>query len=72
MDLGKLSELSHHRQCKECGAEFETIPGTKESPEIPALQQFSDHLTEHQPTVAQWTEAYSRIQAAKESRKGSQ
>jgi hypothetical protein len=58
MDLGKLTELSSHRVCNECGAEFETIPASKEEPEISALVQFSDHLTTHQPTLAQWTEAY--------------
>lgn len=55
MDLGKLSELSVHRECKICGAEFDTDEnGT-------ALQKFSDHQVEHQPTAAQWTKAYNRI-----------
>ena len=69
MDLGKLTELSHHRVCQSCGAEFETIPGTKDAPEVPALQQFSDHVTIHQATGVQWAEAYSRIQELKERAK---
>lgn len=55
MDLGKLRELAIRRECKECGAVFET---TKE---LSALEQFTDHLTEHQPTPGQWAEAYSKI-----------
>jgi hypothetical protein len=70
MDLGKLRELSEHRVCKECGAEFHTKLATKDSPEIPALAQFCDHITEHQPTVAQWTEAHNKIQKGRESAKG--
>jgi hypothetical protein len=70
MDLGKLSELSHHRKCQECGAEFETIPASKGEPEVPALQQFSDHLTSHQATPTQWGEAYSKIAAGRESARG--
>ena len=64
MDLGKLAELSHHRKCQICGAEFETSVEKGA-----ALAQFSDHLTEHQPTAAQWTEAYEKIQAAKERKR---
>jgi hypothetical protein len=60
MDLGKLTELSNRRVCNECGMEFKTIQASKEEPEIPALAQFSDHLTTHQPTLAQWTEAYRK------------
>ncbi len=65
MDLGKLRELSTRRQCRECGARFESIPGTLERGEVPALEQFSDHLTMHQPTVSQWAAAYQRIQAGR-------
>jgi hypothetical protein len=50
MDLGKLGELSHHRICQECGAEFETIPAKADTAEIPALAQFSEHVRIHQPT----------------------
>jgi hypothetical protein len=70
MDLGKLAELGSHRVCQVCGAEFYTIPAQKGEPEIPALVQFSDHITEHQPTGAQWTEAYNKIQRGKESARG--
>jgi hypothetical protein len=65
MDLGKLIELSEHRVCQECGAEFRTAKVPNE-PDLTALQQFSDHLTVHQPTVAQWANAYNKIQASKE------
>jgi len=70
MDLGKLEELSEHRVCRECGAEFwtETVGGERRT----ALEQYADHSTEHQPTVAQWAEAYSRIQEGKRKAKGSQ
>lgn len=66
MDLGKLRELSDHRVCKQCGAEFRSIPAKNNEAEVPALQQFSDHITIHQPTGAQWTEAYNKIQAGKQ------
>lgn len=58
MDLGKLRGLSERRVCGECGAEFETNESQG------ALEQWSDHLTIHQPTGAQWAEAHLRIQAA--------
>jgi len=67
MDLGKLRELSVHRVCLECGAVFE---GGGEAGS--ALAQFADHSVIHQPSAAQWTEAYSRIQAGKERAKSSQ
>lgn len=66
MDLGKLSEMSEHRICKECGAEFRTIRVANE-PELSALMQFADHSTIHQPTLGQWTVAHNLIQAAKRS-----
>ena len=43
MDLGELSEKSEYRECKECGATFES------DGEGTALQKFSDHVIEHQP-----------------------
>jgi len=64
MDLGKLAEMSEHRVCMTCGEEFSTVE-TKEE-KITAMQQFADHLASHQPTMAQWTEAYHRIRAGKE------
>lgn len=66
MDLGKLAELSHHRKCLVCGAEFES--NEKES----ALAQYADHSTEHNPTPEQWANAYEIIQANKEKAKNSQ
>jgi len=63
MDLGKLAELSHHRKCLECGAEFESTA------EESALQQFADHSTVHNPTPEQWANAYEIIQASKERSK---
>lgn len=58
------------RVCGICGEVFNRIPGTKESPEIPALEQFSDHQAEHSPSAGQWVEAHRRIQAGKERQKG--
>ena len=63
MDLGKLAELAVRRVCQECGAVFETNENET------ALAQYSDHSRLHQPTQAQWTEAYSKIQASKERAK---
>ncbi len=63
MDLGKLAELSHHRKCLECGAEFES--DEKES----ALVKFSDHSTQHNPTPEQWANAYEIMQQSKERTK---
>lgn len=63
MDLGKLSELSMRRKCLECGAVFVT------NEEGTALAKYSDHSVIHQPTGAQWTEAYNKIQAGKERAK---
>lgn len=63
MDLGKLSELSMRRKCQVCGAVFESTP------EASALVQYSDHSATHNPSPAQWTEAYEKIQASKESAK---
>lgn len=68
MDLGKLSEMSERRVCKECGAEFRTVR-QKDVPDLTAMQQWSDHLTLHQPTAAQWGEAYKMIQRGKEQGK---
>lgn len=55
MDLGTLQEISLHRTCLECGDEFSS---TSESS---ALEKFSDHLAMHQPTVGQWSNAYTMI-----------
>lgn len=63
MDLGKLSELSEHRTCLACGAEFFT------DKEGTALAKFSDHSTIHNPTGEQWSNAYDLIQEGKENSK---
>lgn len=70
MDLGKLRELSHHRVCQDCGAEFETILGTKTDQEIPALAQFCDHIVIHNPDSTQWQKAHELIQKQKERSSG--
>ena len=62
MDLGKLTKLSHHRKCMECGAEFETNENET------ALAQYADHSTIHQPTAGQWTEAYNRIRESQQKK----
>lgn len=59
--------LVTERICRDCGAEFRTVPGTKETAEVTALQQFSDHTATHNPNPAQWAAAHKRIEAAKES-----
>ena len=64
MDLGKLAEMSEYRVCQECGEEFHTIE-TKEE-KLTAMQQFCDHIASHQPTMAQWTNAYHIIRFGKE------
>ena len=70
MDLGKLTELSHHRKCVECGAEFETREASKGEQEVAALAQFCDHIASHQPTLGEWTEAYNRIRSGLASARG--
>jgi len=55
MDLGKLRELAVRRECVVCGKVFEGVkPGE-------AMGKWADHIVEHQPTSAQWTEAYNKI-----------
>ena len=67
MDLGKLRELSVRRRCLVCGAQFETVAATKDTPEVTALQQFSEHSTIHQADGAAWTKVYDSIRASKEN-----
>ena len=57
------------RVCGICGEVFEGIPAMKDHLEVTVLQQFADHTAVHNPTPAQWTEAYNRIQLAKEAAK---
>jgi len=65
MDLGKLTTIASHRVCKECGAEFKTDPSGTPT----ALEKFCDHITIHQFTLEQWTDAYKliRTKAGKEA-----
>lgn len=53
--LGGLLEIAQHRICTECGEEFESNSSAS------ALEQFADHVAIHQPTVAQWSNAYGII-----------
>lgn len=64
MDLGKLSELSYRRRCRECGEVFETRK-FGDGQQVTALQQFAEHQVQHQPSPGQWTEAYLKIQRRK-------
>lgn len=47
--------------CGECGAKIET--------QTVDDHQRINHLTQHNPTPAQWTEAYNRIQDGREKAK---
>lgn len=60
-----------YRECQECGAQFETVRIGKPD-ELTAFQQWSDHLTNHNPSGRQWSEAHKRIQDAKEVKKSDQ
>ena len=64
-------ETGEIRTCGICGAKFATIPAMKDHLEVTVLQQFSDHTAIHNPTPAQWTTAYERIQEGKERLKES-
>lgn len=66
MDLGKLSELSQWRVCKECG------PGFEVRKEESVLKQFSNHTIIHNPKPEAWVEAHRRIEAGKERAKSRQ
>lgn len=70
MKPGKYPVPGEKRVCGECGAEFREIPATKEKAAISALEQFSDHTAEHNPSPAEWAEAHKRIEAGKASLKG--
>ena len=53
------------RQCNLC--EFKT----NKDP-VSDLEAMSDHLTNHNPSPAQWAEAYGQIQRAKASQRKSE
>jgi hypothetical protein len=57
------------RVCGVCGAEFQGAGTTKEGRAMSALEEFSNHMADHNSTPAQWTEAHRRIQAGRERAK---
>lgn len=59
-----------NRVCQECGAEFKTIPATKDREELSAFQMYVDHSTIHNPTAGQWATAHQRIRQAMDTQKG--
>jgi len=67
MDLGKLREIADKRVCSQCGEVFRTKE--VDGQQVGALAQYADHSVIHQPSPAQWTEAYAKIQAGKEKKK---
>lgn len=57
--------VSWGRECGMCGKRFKNK--MEEGKEITALDQFSEHMREHNPSPAQWTEAHQKIQAGNRS-----
>jgi len=55
------------RICADCGTVFSDTVNSKGDIQVSALEKFSDHQAEHNPSPAQWSEAHKRIQAAKPS-----
>jgi hypothetical protein len=53
------------RTCGICGAKFRDTE-EKGKVTVTALEKFTDHIAEHNPTPDKWTEAHKRIQAGKE------
>lgn len=58
------------RVCGVCGEIFESTLSPRGEVMVAALEKFSDHQTEHNPSPGQWAEAHSRIQQGKEQSKG--
>jgi hypothetical protein len=58
-----------HRICVHCGSEFKTMPGIEG---MSAMQQFTDHMSFHNPSPAKWAEAHKRIQEGKQMAKSAQ
>jgi hypothetical protein len=56
------------RVCGRCGAEFRDEVNQKGEVVVSALEKFSDHQAEHNPSPAQWAEAHRRISAAKQAK----
>jgi hypothetical protein len=59
------------RVCGVCGAEFRDRVDGKGVVVKSALEKFSDHQAEHNPSPGQWAEAHRLIQLGKESEKRS-
>lgn len=55
------------RVCGMCGAEFRDTLDAKGEVKVSMLEKFSDHQAEHNSTAAEWSEAYNKIQALKQS-----
>ena len=55
------------RVCGMCGAEFRDTVDKNGNVQVSMLEKFSDHQAEHNATAAEWTEAYNKIQALKQS-----
>ena len=62
--------VSGWRVCGVCQATFTDQPATRDRIAVSALEQFSDHQAEHNPTPGQWAEAYHRLQQSKPSKVG--
>jgi hypothetical protein len=58
------------RTCAVCGEVFENTLSPKGEILVAALEKFSDHLTVHNPSPAQWGQAHHLIQRGKERSKG--
>ena len=54
-----VKESAEHRECLICGQMFTSFEMKEEK--FTAMQQWADHIFTHQPTPAQWAEAYKRI-----------
>jgi hypothetical protein len=55
--------VSGDRVCGVCGEVFEN------SIQSPALEKMAEHMTTHNPTGSQWSEAHRRIQKGNDSAK---
>lgn len=71
--LSKLPEdyrpPKENRECGHCGAQFEDTTDRSGKVLVSALEKFSDHQTEHNPTPGQCATAHERIRAGKEQSK---
>lgn len=53
------------RVCGVCGARFGDKVDAKGVVEVSALQKFSDHMAEHNPSPARWATAHQRIEESR-------